>query len=335
MNHLTDFISARIDQSIPPQVTPATSDSEGENTLLQNQTIHTDQTLPEIEIDVDLVDMQEHDREFEEILRSGLSEIASFTDSTNVESHPVVTNGQVKSESGRFVADGDTPKKTRGNNKGRGYYSLREFSLPPHIGTPPKPTTTTAQAEDEEPFVTELPTRKRRSPSEVGVSSRVTRTKKSKKTPVAVLKTEDPNLGFKADGSSYKTKLHDRSKGLSMTPSAVDYWERNRAAAAYLERIPQLVDDDIITEVDNEGWNTPIGRAFKATVRQIERCNATRNEVLHAAVPLPPPTDQMLAAKAEIERLTKQNQLLRDQVAQGDMLRHVLKSFLEQPSKVR
>lgn len=68
-----------------------------------------------------------------------------------------------------------------------------------------------------------------------------------------------------------KRRVHDHSKGPSMTPSAIDYRERKKIAAEYQVRFAELLDDDIVQGVEAEGWLTPIGRLFKAGVRQLER----------------------------------------------------------------
>lgn len=68
-----------------------------------------------------------------------------------------------------------------------------------------------------------------------------------------------------------KRRVHDRSTGPSMTPSAIDYRERKKTAAEFQERFAELLDNDIIQQVEEEGWLTPIGRLFKAGVRQLER----------------------------------------------------------------
>jgi len=83
---------------------------------------------------------------------------------------------------------------------------------------------------------------------------------------------------IKKDGTPYERIPHDRSKGLSMTPSAVDYRERKIVQAQYQSRLAELLDADIVSQVEIEGGITPLGRLFKAGVRMMERVIEERSD---------------------------------------------------------
>ncbi|KAK5089495.1 hypothetical protein LTR24_006137 [Lithohypha guttulata] len=83
---------------------------------------------------------------------------------------------------------------------------------------------------------------------------------------------------IKKDGTPYERIPHDRSKGLSMTPSAVDYRERKIVQAQYQSRLAELLDADIVSQIEIEGGITPLGRLFKAGVRMMERVIEERSD---------------------------------------------------------
>lgn len=83
---------------------------------------------------------------------------------------------------------------------------------------------------------------------------------------------------IKKDGTPYAKIPCDRSKGLSMTPSAIDYRERKVVQAQYQARLADLLDPDIVSQVEDEGGITPLGRLFKAGVRMMERVIEERSD---------------------------------------------------------
>lgn len=96
------------------------------------------------------------------------------------------------------------------------------------------------------------------------------------------IKTEPGKNRVKKDGTSYIRVPHDRSKGLSMTPSAVDYRERKVIQQQYQDRLATLIDGDIVTQVEEEGGITPLGRILKGAVRMVERCQRERAGMVKA-----------------------------------------------------
>ena len=94
--------------------------------------------------------------------------------------------------------------------------------------------------------------------------------------PAPVKKTSATTNRVKKEEKVYKRVPHDRSKGPSMTPSAVDFRARKVQQKQYEERLAALLDDDIVDQVEEEGGITPLGRLFKAGVRMLERVQAER-----------------------------------------------------------
>lgn len=93
---------------------------------------------------------------------------------------------------------------------------------------------------------------------------------------VPIKKSPPTTTRIKKEEKTYKRVPHDRSKGPSMTPSAIDYRERKVQQKQYEEKLAALLDDDIVDQVEDEGGITPLGRLFKAGVRMLERVQAER-----------------------------------------------------------
>lgn len=110
------------------------------------------------------------------------------------------------------------------------------------------------------------------------------------------IKTEPNENRVKKDGTPYLRNPHDRTKGLSMTKSAVDYRERKVIQQQYQDRMASLLDEDIVNQVEEEGGITPLGRLFKAGVRMLERVQLERAGSVET--PQAPPTQRNEEASA-------------------------------------
>lgn len=116
---------------------------------------------------------------------------------------------------------------------------------------------------------------------------------------------------IKKDGTLYKKIPHDRSKGLSMTASAVDYRERKIVQAQYQAQLAELLDPDIVSQVETEGGITPLGRLFKAGVRMMERVmdervGRAKNEPKHEVDAISPRSKPVIDATGNLEERAKQ-----------------------------
>jgi len=116
---------------------------------------------------------------------------------------------------------------------------------------------------------------------------------------------------IKKDGTLCKRIPHDRSKGLSMTASAVDYRERKSVQAQYQAQLAELLDPDIVSQVETEGGITPLGRLFKAGVRMMERVmdervGRAKNEPKHEVDAISPRSKPVIDATGNLEERVKQ-----------------------------
>lgn len=73
-----------------------------------------------------------------------------------------------------------------------------------------------------------------------------------------------------------KRTPHNRTLGPSMTRNAIDYRQRKKVQEQYREHLATLIDADIVEQVEEEGWITPDGRLYKASVRMLERVKNER-----------------------------------------------------------
>lgn len=73
-----------------------------------------------------------------------------------------------------------------------------------------------------------------------------------------------------------KRTSHNRMLGPSMTKNAIDYRQRKEVQEPYREHLATLLDADIVEQVEEEGWITPDGRLYKASVRMLERVKHER-----------------------------------------------------------
>lgn len=125
----------------------------------------------------------------------------------------------------------------------------------------------------------------------------------------------------KKDGTIYKKTPHDRSRGLSMTPSAVDYRERKVVQAQYQARLAELLDSDIVRQVEAEGGITPDGRLYKAAVRMMERMMDERADR---------PKSEPKNEKAVFRPGADETQQLRERATQAEEKLAVFKKALQE-----
>jgi len=128
-------------------------------------------------------------------------------------------------------------------------------------------------------------------------------------------------------GTPHRRIPHDHSKGPSITKQAVDYRERKTIQAEYQKRLAELIDEDIVRQVENEGGITPLGRLLKASVRMLELGKETHSshEPLRASFE---------AIDVNFQALLDENSRLRKEAAQAkkdiDDFKEKLKHLLEQ-----
>ncbi len=119
-----------------------------------------------------------------------------------------------------------------------------------------------------------------------------------------------------------KVKRVVKKDGYSQTPNAVDY----RARIAYQKELEgqlrELIDQDIVEQVEAEGWITPVGRLLKAGVRMLERTRQEREAVDEANQRV---KDLFVdGEQRKMERLESENEKLRGGLQQMRVVLAVL-----------
>lgn len=73
-----------------------------------------------------------------------------------------------------------------------------------------------------------------------------------------------------------KGKRVVKKDGYSQTPNAIDYRARKAYQKELEEQFRKSLDQDIVRQVEAEGWITPEGRLYKAGLRQMQRVTQER-----------------------------------------------------------
>lgn len=131
----------------------------------------------------------------------------------------------------------------------------------------------------------------------------------------------------KRDGYSQTRKTEPASTHPSVstdytTANAVDYRARLAYQKELEEELRKSLDQDIVQQVEAEGWITPAGRLFKAGIRQMQRVTQEREAVEaadHRTMEL-----NFEGQEWKIQRLESENEKLRGGVKE---MRHVLEKL--------